>query len=878
MQSLQPSWKSSWRRTILRWWHSRAQRFAEWHFSRLYWFWRQWLSLIQFRIRRSLFTLREKWRETRDSGSILRVLTTTILGKVLFAVAVVISVEVLERLVLSYGPTIKTYIPLALQDPISTLKHLTKRDPATYASVLSTLAQVAGVFLALYFTAVSVAVSSVYSRVQEDVRLLLMRDKVGNHYINIVAFLAAYTTILLGLMALGYQPGVLSLILAVGIGVAGIFSFVILGFRSFQFFDPTNLVGYLVGDLTRWIQRATPSRPLWQDVSFQAYYQREAARVLATYRNVVSLANREEHLQSRALVELAGQAFSVLRFYEREKLRIPSHSKWFKSTYRHKEWLTASYSETSMAMRAGTVLQPEQAPDLMWFETDIVKTIVFSLEGLLERKDLSSAYDFFTSNQRTIEQLAKHYAIDEALYLFRRITPLIQQHVLKGAYPCPDGEENIETLKFGLALIDLHGLTFISILLGFSERIRNMTAMDLGNVVKNIRWERPQSIYETKLPRKVVDQMEFLKNGLEFERAVEGRYISPLWYQQEHVAISMVRFIDGAVATLTPELEKAFAAEVNTLLEDKRHLFAAQLIERGLEACDKFSHHFSEARECCERLEEFRRMKDMPWPSIDWDGYHRRIDSTRKALVGAFGTLLAHLAKLPKSKQFPDYFGHAYSVVAQECFDAIAKGDEAMFQKLFPVFFVSSIEVHKQCVASPVSNDPSVQFGFCAQPIIDLFDISGYAMIFQELDATKYWDFAKAIWDGYFSSLQDKAAGAQLFCALGTYRGFLITFPRDMTRAGWEPYLEWDLRRRNLLRNIFYDPFSSTQDQRSAHSSPIVRALGRSGMLFDEARKFFSAVYFKEQIERGELEVSNQIQSVYREIERESSSPDKEDG
>jgi hypothetical protein len=98
---------------------------------------------------------------------------------------VVAALEFSERAILSY----EGLFPSFVQTLFVTLRSSVDRNPSAYGNLFSSLAQIAGVFLGLYFTAVSVVASTVYARVQGDVRSLLLRDKVGNHYIGIVASL-----------------------------------------------------------------------------------------------------------------------------------------------------------------------------------------------------------------------------------------------------------------------------------------------------------------------------------------------------------------------------------------------------------------------------------------------------------------------------------------------------------------------------------------------------------------------------------------------------------------------------------------------------------------------------------------------------------------
>jgi hypothetical protein len=624
------------------------------------------------------------------------------------------------------------------------------------------------------------------------------------------------------------------------------------------------------------VRRATQRGPHWDDPSFQAHYQRKAEEVLTTYRNVVSLANREEHLQNRSLLGLAAHAFWLFGFYEREKLSIPSASQWFKRTYRHKEWLTTSYSETSIAIGTDTVLAPDESPDLMWFEVETVEMLIFSLKGLLKREDLASAYEFFASSQRALKNLAASYALDESFCLFRRLTPLVEQHAREHLYPSPiETEEDFDSIKFTVALIELHALSFIGLLLGFSEGIRDVTATSLARVTRAVKWERPRAIYETGLPRIVVERMEYLREGLEFERAVEGRYISPLWYRQQLLTSSFLEFVEKVTESLTSELERLFGKTLGSLLADGHNILAAPLIERGLEACNKLLYHFGDLKTHCEQFDLLRKAHDIPWPTIDWEAKARSVTAVRERLVVIFAELLPDLAKLPRTKKVPDFFGHAYSVVAEECYVAMVLGNESKFRKLFPLFFNASLDAHAQLIGNPDSKDTMMHVGFSAQPIIDLFEISGYAIIYQELDGKGFWDCAKEVWDAHLGAVPDRVTAVKAFDAFGNYYREMTMFPRDVARTGWDQQLEGILRKRGLLGGMFEDPYSA-RHLRHEHRSPIIRVLARSGWFFHVAREFFTIVYFDDEIEMGAVRISARLQSRRRDLQRAASDEGQE--
>ncbi|MDQ1559375.1 MAG: hypothetical protein QOD32_2435, partial [Pyrinomonadaceae bacterium] len=792
--------------TLRRWQGSRLQRVAEWEYISAYWKLRQKRLNADVRLGSYYFRIKEYFRSRRESATAQRILFSAALKPVFLAVAIICLLEFVEHSILLYGSHLWQFIPDKVRQWVSGIDQIINRNTDTYVTFFATFAQIAGAFLALYFTAVSVVVSTVYARVQGDVRSVVLRDKVSNAYVSLVAMLGVVSTLLVAALALGRLPSVLSLIFAALLGVASFYSFVELGWRVFNFFDPTRLVGYLTSDIVRWVHSATSRGYRWQNESFQAHYQKQADAVLTTYRNIVLLANREEHLQSDALVGLAQRAFSLLSFYGNEKSRIPSDSRWFRQTHRHKSWFKTSMTETFTALNTGTSLRPELVPDLMWFESEIEETVAYTLEKLLSRKDLQSVYSFSDAAQRSLYALAGNFAVDEALHLFRTLAPPLRGQSHASELTGAKTEDDLLKSNIALGLTDIHALGFIQILLGLSNRLENLTVESLTEIVANVKWHKPESIYETGLPRGVIEQIEILRKHLDFERRVEGQLITPLWYRQQVVAIAFIRFIERTCNELLAEFEKAMADEAESLVKEKRSIFAAQLIERGLEGCNKFAYHFDAMQKYVEALSKLRKVEDRPCPTIDWESHARRIVKVRERLLTALAHATLALASLPKTTKMPDYFGHAYAYISDECYRTLAEGDKARFSKLFPIFFHAGLTACDHLMSAPIAVDPSMNFGFSAQPIIDVVDISGFAYLFTELDSNNFREVVDKVWDSYLDAIPNKEAMAQLLCLSVTHKESLFgTFPRDNMQEAWVQDFERRLRRLGLLEMPLYD-------------------------------------------------------------------------
>src|SRR4051812_36039966 len=125
-------------------------------------------------------------------------------------------------------------------------------EDSTYDVLFEAIAAVTGVFLALYFTAVSNVAASVYVNVPHDIRALIVRDKLGNLYVTGVAFTMAFSILLLIAHALTGRAYTLAPILAGVLACFSIFAFIRLGQRAFYLADPTRLATTLVSDFVGW--------------------------------------------------------------------------------------------------------------------------------------------------------------------------------------------------------------------------------------------------------------------------------------------------------------------------------------------------------------------------------------------------------------------------------------------------------------------------------------------------------------------------------------------------------------------------------------------------------------------------------------------------
>jgi hypothetical protein len=470
-------------------------------------------------------------------------------------------------------------------------------------------------------------------------------------------------------------------------------------------------------------------------------------------------------------------------------------------------------------------------PDLMWFESYIEKIVIDSWKNLIDRNDYKNAYELEDGIWRTLDVLAYNSSIDEALHLSNIMKKNIFTKVHSIKIEPMDLNKDQDDFRLIIGLVDLYGLALISIILGISRRMMSMSPESFGKCIAEMKWNRSDSIYENAFPRPVIQIMEQIQKGIQFEIAVEGKIVSPEWYQQQLAARGLIIFFTKSIEKVALELESSFTGEVELLIKEGKFIIAAQLIQRGLEACSKFVSNFSEAKIFIDGFNIFQKINDIRYAMPKWEKLNARVDLIRENLVMAFATSLNSLAREEPSAYIPDYFGQGILLAAKECYDAMKSGNEEKFSAIFPAFFLACLSARDREFAQLEYQDKNMRFLISNEPILDLFAIFGCAIIYSELDSKNYWSIAKSLWDKYYASYeQGPVAVSKYFKAtfeysISIYAMLTLLYQHAPLRLEWKRDLELNMQNRGLMkdRNTYY--LREERSKEPKHPSAIIRAL-----------------------------------------------------
>jgi hypothetical protein len=835
----------------LSWLTRRAERTSRLQKFRSYWVWRKRRENFEFKVQARLINLRRSSRERRAAVGAAGTIVGTVVLSLLAALALAVLLEVLDRLVLQRASVLDALLPDDLAD--RTARPFRQGASAGELALFGTVAQIAGIFLGLYFAAVSAIAAAVYADVPGEVRLLLTREKLGNVYIKMVAFLGAFALVLSTAIVLGIDIGLVNVAVVGLLSALSIFAFVMLGVRTFYFFSPDTLTGYVIKDVLPLFEGSRRGKFGSTSRAIPYNYQRQAEELLSTLRAVVSLSATQTSVTERSLLQIVLGSLRLLYVYESLKGDIESTSLWFKQRLEHPKWLTADHTSVEMALRTQTAIQAKHVGDRLWVERELHDVLSIALKALLGRPDRARAVEAFENVVSWIRVLASQLAIDETLALTRVMGELIDEH-LAGR---PTDDRSIESIALG----DFSGVMSIQVVLGMSDRLRPLTADAFTKATTRLD---PIGTLQAAWPLEVIKQREYVAERLANERMVERTRLTTDWYVAQLLALSMSRFFARVVPLLLSELER-LPPMATTCIDRGQTIIAASIIQRGIEGCQKFAVHLGEFAACLDRIGELRRAKDIPWVETDWEEGERRVDEVRTQLLLLTARVSVEVSGMETGGEIPDYFGATYAFLAEECFNDILRDRADTFRRLFPAFFSASLSANERLNRELADYDQRTQILFSTETLEDLLDISGYALLTSELGHGTCWAVVKDVWDRYLENSDRTQFFTFLFAAL-SYRGSVFGIkPRDIGRTSWRMAYGRYLSELGLPRRGRMHPFDLDEEELDIES-PLVRATS-AGMVGHDAGQAFIAGYLLTWPEAQGLEVPRETEVFLESLE-----------
>jgi len=800
----------------------------------LFWRSRNQLSMLNFKKLKVEFRLSDNIKTFKTNTSIVKALSKDTVFSIIVAVITAFLLYWLELnfWVISKFPLVwDSFIGHYLRLPINV---------EAYTQMLSTVAGITGVFLGLYFTAVSTVIANAYSSVTGDVRRLILEDRLGNVYVKLVAYLTALSVVLLAFSAVGISVLHLAIPLVVTMSLLAIFAFVRLGRNTFFLSDPTLFFNTLSYDLLKWAKLSTYRGMHWKNAGFQDFYRKQAYRSAATLVALVKISSGKQELEEQSLPRLVQGILLTVGAYIDEKCLIPSDSSWFGKKYSHKQWyLTDSTSEVELATQTDTTLRPNEIPDDTWLE-DMVLNAVFNVYYKdIKANNYSALYKKITGLPAFFSKMGEKWFIDEGISWVQELTERIINSKTKSEVDTNDKME----LSYAVSTVDILASLPLSIELGFMAAVRNLDIENLQKQLVDIKWSNPQSPYRFPLPPDTVKSLEKINDGAIFEKLARSPHKTQEWYVVEYTFNNIEWALFRQWNSIMELLEVWYCEAGKKLADAKKFKHSAAVYTRALEQTWKLGSHIEELRFVAEALRKDAKL-DFEKPEWDWEKEQKRINKLRDNAIDGMAKLIPHLwPDKPSDPDMPDFFGGAVHRMGEACFEALAEGDVNKFKTLFRSYFLGILGVFESIRPQVKNWEASTALTWMAEPIIDLLDLSGYAYILSEYhNQPELWEECKQIWDNYLKMVPTQAEPLAGLLKHNKNLWGVIT-PRANLRSRWQINLA------KLLSDLPRRQTDSYYSRPSVvHASEFIRNIAPDEMLFMfvNANEVFVVKYFLE--------------------------------
>ena len=718
---------------------------------------------LRFNIRSHIINGRDNVRILR--GSAASMLRASVLGILLLVVAVAIDTEL-------------NFIP---------------SNPVFSAGTFSGIAvPVTAALLGFYLATVGIILGNAYHDVSSAVRQLILSNRETKLYLSSVGMsIAMGLAIILaentGITTIGYSVTGLYVLLVCFSGWA----LAKLALDAFDLFNPITLADEPLQRLYRAIVHLDSKGFLLDD----AVLQRTALNAdytLTTLTEIIRLTKERKSVSRDQLARMAQLFLAQMQVYAQRKHRLRPDSGWYIRKPSYPRWVESSQSARDLALRTSTSLQAEYSPVTDWLERRAAELVCAMVEACVITNDRDAALEIIYAASHTSQRLAECSWLDDAIEFSTIISDFIRSL-----------QVNNETVN---ALSSQPPFLMTGILLGWKNGVASWPE-EISHVVETTNWDKRKTT-EVQIhgPSRVQQVAQDMLRQVQAEGIIEGHRITPDWYLRSALAseylLSLREFADGIPKTL----ERYVGA---------RHVGARPSSPKVQAMAGAAALHMKTTQEIVRRLEDLQKGHDLgDTPEIE--SLPNSINRLRSIILIQLAQALEQLEP-EQVKTDPDWFGQTLFTLLHHTEQAIVDGETSVVSGVFKNILTASLKLHVH--VNSTYRPPTYEITSAVlNPVLDLLELSGLAIIYEELGDD---ESAKPVRNAWHHWRNRELAIETVLNALDIASG--IFTPMSMMRTNWETRLVNKIHEYGYSTPT-YSPFGDVpvKDIRP----PLVRMLG----------------------------------------------------
>ncbi|WP_433770945.1 hypothetical protein [Pseudomonas putida] len=692
-------------------------------------------------------------------------------------------------------------------------------DDGDYVTFLSAVAGIGGVFIGLYYAALTSVGSAIYAKVPNSIRDLLAKERSGSVYMTYLSTLTLLCVTLIACRVVGLPRMIVAVPFVAILAGVGIVAFVKLGKTAFNLFDPTALSHHIFEDFNKAISITMANGPHWTDPSFQHHAHKVASRCIETLRLLLEITIKETHQNGRPLTQLSCQVLIFLSAYEKFKLKIPSDSHWYPQQHKHRDWYSTAAHSVMVAHRTGTTLQPEMTRSQSWIERPLQTDILRILSITIAQGRHLDVLNLINHLDHYIHTLAINGGLEKAFDFSFEVSDVVIQSIKLQA----STESALKDLE-KLSIIEGIATLPITIALAVSQHVEHTNIETITDSLTKVNWRAKETLYSIGLPPYLLPQGEWLLTRLTMELFSEGQVISPKWYQKDILNLALAKTLADQISLFSRKSIDFYANISGRFVEYEERWLRACIQSREYEFWHKAEYTQRALGESWDTSTNSRALAGLPWPIVKKNDIENAIVDRKNELI----LLMAHQAKLliiDPVESLPDYSGQFFFIIGESFLEALCNNDETLSSSIFQTYMIGCIaRFEKLKPAAGVTAGLEESFRTAAACLLDLMELSGYAMLLSELHENK------ALWEQVQSSWSNLVAGK----AGETIKAYLALVVQ-LNGSGFglplraELRFEWERRIWKQFKKLAVEEsgerYGMGTRYRFVHESPLIRSI-----------------------------------------------------
>ena len=352
---------------------------------------------------------------------------------------------------------------------------------------------------------------------------------------------------------------------------------------------------------------------------------------------------------------------------------------------------------------------------------------------------------------------------------------------------------------------------------------------------------------------------------------MEGKVLTPVWYQRELVSKSQAEVLSESVGALIEIGSKFFQDWSDRLVSASRSWQSAAVLSRYLEYLNKLEHHLKFFQTCADSLRATRHLMDLSWPDIKPEIWFETVRDFRDKLVLTIANHIVLLSTSQKPDGIPDFLGQFIHETGEKLFDSLLERRSGQAQALIKPCLIGTLVLFENMKPSTSKFDAWTEqkLQIAAAPVLDILELSGYAKLLGELHADEQlWAAVSSVWDVFLQKNPDTLRWLAAIITGGSPR-FQLPH-RGLVRTTWSIRVQQELsnlpRRRSLRGGIGGIYGSDTV----IHASALVRYCAKYHFL--KGRDIFAALYLSKQPGAEGLDWGHEGRDLAESLRREEES------